>query len=84
MKVLVFKSSVGSGCVVEPGALLTGVSVPDNRYVPAGSVITAQEDADRLPVITDDYPLRNLNKGVIHVNTNLAKGYLKAAGTIDG
>ncbi|MBN2254560.1 MAG: carbonic anhydrase [Deltaproteobacteria bacterium] len=84
MKTLVFKSSVGGHCVVEPGVILMGVSVPDNRYVPAGSVITSQEEAERLPVITDDYPLKNMNKGVIHVNTSLAKGYLKAAGTTEG
>jgi hypothetical protein len=26
-------------------------------------------------VITDDYPLKSLNKGVVHVNKSLAKGY---------
>jgi hypothetical protein len=31
--------------------------------------------ADKLPVITDDYPFKTLNKGVVHVNTSLAKGY---------
>jgi carbonic anhydrase/acetyltransferase-like protein (isoleucine patch superfamily) len=55
-----------------------GVKVPDNRYVPAGSVIRTQAQADELPVITDDYPMKNLNKGVVHVNTSLAKGYLSA------
>ena len=79
MKALVFKSSVGSGCVLEPGVILMGVAIPDNRYVPAGSVITSQTDADKLPEITDGYPLKSLNKGVVHVNTNLAKGYLKAS-----
>ncbi len=81
MKALVFKSSVGSRCVIEPGVILMGVSIPGNRYVPAGSVITSQADADMLPEITDDYPLKNMNKGVVHVNTSLAKGYLKAAST---
>ncbi len=78
MKVLVFRSHVGKGCVLEPGVILMGVSVPDRRYVPAGSVIRDQEQADKLPVIMDDYPLKNLNKGVVHVNTSLAKGYLSA------
>ncbi len=75
MQTLVFKSSVGKNCVVEPGCILMGVSVPDNRYVPAGTVLKKQEDAESLPVITDDYPLKDLNKGVIHVNTALADGY---------
>lgn len=81
MKALVFKSSVGSRCVLEPGVILMGVAVSDNRYVPAGSVITSQTDADMLPQITDDYPLKNLNKGVVHVNTSLAKSYLKKSST---
>lgn len=78
MKVLVFRSFVGKQCVIEPGVILMGITVPDNRYVPAGSVIKTQEQADQLPVIKDDYPLKNLNKGVVHVNTSLAKGYLAA------
>ena len=75
MQSLVFKSSVGKNCVVEPGCILMGVSVPDNRYVPAGTVLKKQDDAESLPGITDDYPLKDMNKGVIHVNTALADGY---------
>ena len=78
MKVLIFRARVGKGCVVEPGAIVMGVSVPDGRYVPAGMVLRSQKDADDLPAITDDYPMKNLNKGVVHVNTALAKGYLAA------
>ncbi|HRR40067.1 MAG TPA: carbonic anhydrase [Syntrophales bacterium] len=77
MKVLAFRAYVGKGCVIEPGAILMdGVRVPDGRYVPAGSVIRRQADADKLPAITPDYPLKDLNKGVVHVNVTLAKGYL--------
>lgn len=75
MKVLVFRAKVGRGCVVEPGCILMGVSVPDGRYVPAGTVLREQAAADTLPAITDDYPLKTINKGVVHVNTSLAKGY---------
>ncbi|MDI9569265.1 MAG: carbonic anhydrase [Pseudomonadota bacterium] len=78
MQSLVFKSVVGRGCVVEPGCLLMGVTIADGRYVPAGSTIKTQEQADALPAITEDYPFRTLNKGVLHVNTALAKGYLEA------
>ncbi|HPX12531.1 MAG TPA: carbonic anhydrase [Syntrophales bacterium] len=78
MKALVFRSIVGNFCVIEPGAILMGVSVPDRRYVPAGSVLRTQEEADRLPEISDDYPMKNMNKGVVHVNTSLAKAYLAA------
>jgi len=78
MKSLVFRSFVGEKCVIEPGVILMGVRVPDGRYVPAGSVIREQSKADQLPAITEDYPLKDLNKGVVHVNTSLAKGYLPA------
>ena len=78
MQVLVFRSRVGKNCVVEPGCILMGVSVPDGRYVPAGTVLKSQADADKLPVVTDDYPLKTINKGVVHVNTSLAKGYAAA------
>lgn len=78
MKALVFKSKVGRQCVIEPGAIVLGVTVADGRYVPAGAVIRTQQQADELPVITEDYPFRTLNKGVVHVNTALAKGYLAA------
>lgn len=78
MKVLVFRSFVGSGCVIEPGVILMGVKVPDGRYAPVGSVVSTQEQADNLPRITESYAMKDLNKGVVHVNTHLAKGYLAA------
>jgi carbonic anhydrase/acetyltransferase-like protein (isoleucine patch superfamily) len=78
MKALIFKSLVGKNCVIEPGVILMGINVPDGRYVPAGSVIKTQAQTDQLPKITEDYPMKNMNKGVVHVNTSLAKGYLSA------
>lgn len=77
MQSLVFRSRVGSGCVIEPGCILMGVQVPDKRYVPAGTVVRDQTAADALPEITADYPLRDLNAGVVHVNTSLAVGYAR-------
>jgi carbonic anhydrase/acetyltransferase-like protein (isoleucine patch superfamily) len=79
MKSLVFKSAVGRHCVLEPGVILMGVRVADHRYVPAGSVVKTQADADALPEITDEYPLKALNRGVVHVNRTLARGYLAAS-----
>jgi len=76
MKSLIFRSSVGKGCVIEPGVILMGVSVADLRFVPAGSVVKSQADADRLPKITEDYPMKDMNIGVVHVNTQLARGHL--------
>jgi carbonic anhydrase/acetyltransferase-like protein (isoleucine patch superfamily) len=53
-----------------------GVKVADGRYVPVGSVIKTQIEADNLPTIMPDYPMKDMNKGVLHVNKALAKGYL--------
>jgi len=75
MQALIFKSVVGSNCVVEPGAKVVGVTVADGHYVPMGSVLNNQTDADKLPKITDSYPFKKLNSGVVHVNVQLADGY---------
>jgi len=77
MQALVFKAEVGSNVVVEPGCILMGVTVADGRYVPAGTMLTNQAMADKLPEITDEYPFKSLNEGVVHVNTALADGYNK-------
>ncbi len=78
MKSLVFRAKIGSKCVIEPGCIIMGVTVPSGRYVPAGTTLKEQSKADSLPAITDSYPLKDLNAGVIHVNTSLAEGYTKA------
>jgi carbonic anhydrase/acetyltransferase-like protein (isoleucine patch superfamily) len=75
MQSMVFKSEVGAGCVIEPKSLIMGVTIADGHYVPAGSVIKTQADADALPVITQDYAFKTLNAGVVHVNVHLADGY---------
>jgi carbonic anhydrase/acetyltransferase-like protein (isoleucine patch superfamily) len=75
MKTLVFKTKVSGGCVLEPGCILMGVTVDAGRYVSAGTVLKEQQDADNLPSITGDYPLKKLNKEVVHVNSSLADGY---------
>jgi carbonic anhydrase/acetyltransferase-like protein (isoleucine patch superfamily) len=77
MQSLVLKARVGKNCVVEPKCLLMSVEIKDGRYVPAGSVIKSQEDADQLPEITGEYSLRTLNSEVVKVNIALAEGYKK-------
>jgi len=79
MKTLIFKSFVGTNCVIEPGVILMGVKVADGRYVPVGSIVKTQREADALPIITADYPMKDMNKGVLHVNKALAKAYLAAS-----
>jgi PGF-CTERM protein len=75
MQAFVFKATVGNNCVLEPVSAVIGVTVPDGRYVPAGSVIATQEQADALPAITDDYGFKHTNEAVVHVNELLAEGY---------
>jgi carbonic anhydrase/acetyltransferase-like protein (isoleucine patch superfamily) len=78
MQALVFRARVGANCVLEPRALVMGVSIPDGRYVPAGQVVRSQADADALPKIDESYAFAHLNEGVLHVNRELAEGYHRA------
>ncbi|WP_019503458.1 hypothetical protein [Pleurocapsa sp. PCC 7319] len=58
MQSLIFRATVGSNCVVEPKALVMGVNIADDRYVPAGALITTQAAADDLPGISPRYSSR--------------------------
>lgn len=75
MQAFVFKTKVGNNCVLEPTSAAIGVTIPDGRYISAGTVVTSQAEADRLPEITDDYAYRHTNEAVVYVNVNLAEGY---------
>jgi carbonic anhydrase/acetyltransferase-like protein (isoleucine patch superfamily) len=77
MQSLILKTRIGINCVVEPGCTLMSVEVKDNSYVPAGSVIKSQEDADLLSEITDEYVFKFLNGDAVKVNISLAEGYKK-------
>ncbi len=78
MQAMVFQSRISSGVVIEPGARVIGVTVPPNRYVPAGQTVAEQSAADRLPAITDSYRFKGMGEAAVRVNTGLARGYLKA------
>ena len=80
MQSLVFKSRIGRGCVIEPGAKVMGVQIAEGRYVQAGRVVRTQQEADALPLITPEYDFYSLNDALVHVNTQLAGGYRTAAG----
>ncbi|MDI9394914.1 MAG: carbonic anhydrase [Euryarchaeota archaeon] len=75
MQAFVFKSRVGNNCVLEPRSAVIGVTIPDGRYVPAGTVVSSQAEAEKLPEIKDDYAYKHTNEAVVYVNINLAKGY---------
>lgn len=77
MQTFVFKAKIGDNVVIEPAAKIIGVEIPPNRYIEAGKIIKKQEDADKLPVIDDNYIDKNINKTVVEDNKELAKGYLQ-------
>ncbi|MBW4653684.1 MAG: ribulose bisphosphate carboxylase small subunit [Kaiparowitsia implicata GSE-PSE-MK54-09C] len=45
----IFNARVGDGCIVMMHVLIQDVEIPSGKFVPSGSVITTQQDADRLP-----------------------------------
>ncbi len=69
----VFNSRVGHGCIVMMHCLIQGVEIPPGKYIPSGSIITNQQQADRLPdVMASD---AKFAAHVIHVNDALREGY---------
>ncbi|AIC16057.1 LbetaH domain-containing protein [Nitrososphaera viennensis] len=75
MEAMIFNAKIGNNVAVGVSSTITGgVAIPDGRFVPPGSVITTQEQADSLPSRIGS-PYEDTNKAVIHVNENLAEGY---------
>jgi carbon dioxide concentrating mechanism protein CcmM len=75
MKSLIFDAKVGNNVAIGVSSTITGgVKIPDNKFVPPGSVITTQEQANELPErFGTSY--ENINEAVIHVNEELANKY---------
>ena len=75
MESMIFNAKIGNNVSIGVASTVTGdVEVPDNRYVPPGSVITTQEQADALPPRAGS-PYEKANDLQIHVNKALAEGY---------
>lgn len=74
MQSLVFRATVGKNCVIEPKALVMGVEISDDRYVPAGALITTQDAADNLPLISQSYSLKDWHRAVVGVNPQIPPG----------
>lgn len=75
MKSLIFNAKVGNNVAIGVSSTITGeIEIPDNKFVPPGSVITTQEQANELPErFGTSY--ENINEAVIHVNEELANKY---------
>lgn len=72
----VFNAKVGDGCIVMMHVLIENVEIPPGKYVPSGSIITSQHQADRLSdVRADDEEFAH---HIIGINESLRSGYLCA------
>ena len=77
MESMVFNAKVGKDVAIGVSSTITGgVTIPDNKFVPPGTVITTQEQADTLPERIGS-PYEKINKEVVHVNEKFAEGYDK-------
>ena len=75
MESLIFNAKVGKRVAIGVSSTVTdGVTIPDNKFVPPGSLITTQAQADALPARVGS-PYEKINSFVLHVNQELAKGY---------
>jgi carbon dioxide concentrating mechanism protein CcmM len=73
----VFNAKVGAGCIVMMHALIQDVEIPPGKYVASGSIITTQQQADRLPdVQVQDQEFAH---HVVGINQALRAGYHCAA-----
>jgi carbon dioxide concentrating mechanism protein CcmM len=72
----VFNAKVGDGCIVMMHVLIENVEIPPGKYVPSGSIITSQHQADRL---SDVQPAdQEFAHHIIGINDSLRSGYLCA------
>jgi carbon dioxide concentrating mechanism protein CcmM len=75
MKSLIFNAKIGNRVAIGVSSTVTnGVTIPDDKFVPPGTIVTTQAQADALPARVGS-PYEEINKAVIHVNEELAKGY---------
>ncbi|MGB6531219.1 MAG: hypothetical protein WBF33_24190 [Candidatus Nitrosopolaris sp.] len=75
MKSLIFNAKLGNRDAIGVSSTVTnGVTIPDDKFAPPGSIITTQAQADTLPARVGS-PYEKLNSFVLHVNQELAKGY---------
>jgi carbon dioxide concentrating mechanism protein CcmM len=72
----IFNARVGDGCIVMMHVLIQDVEIPPGRYVPSGSVITSQQQADRLPTVQPADA--QFAEQVVGVNHALRSGYHRA------
>ena len=72
----VFNAKVGDGCIVMMHVLIENVEIPPGKYVPSGSIITSQHQADRLSDV--QAADQEFAHHIIGINDSLRSGYLCA------
>lgn len=75
-KAVVHDAVVGSRCFIGIGAVVVGVTVPDGRFVPHGSIIDSMDRVDGLPLVSEAQ--HHFNEDVVDVNRGLAAAYRAA------
>jgi len=71
---VVHASTLGKKCFVGHLALVVGVKLKDGSFVPPGTVVDSQDEAENLGPIPEN--LKGFNDEVVKVNTEFAKVYL--------
>ena len=77
---LIVRATIEAGVIVEPGAVVIGVTVAEGHYVPAGSVVADQAAADALPKIEAGYAYTAIAAEELQVHHALARARLAASG----
>jgi len=73
----IFNARVNDGCIVMMHCLIQDVEIPAGRFIASGSVITTQQQADRLPPVrAEDVAFA---QHVVGINDALQAGYRCAA-----
>jgi carbonic anhydrase/acetyltransferase-like protein (isoleucine patch superfamily) len=69
----IFKANIGSGCFVSTKALVTGVDLPDGKFVTDAQVVDSLAKIATLGDVPE--PQRELATEVVEVNKEFAQGY---------
>jgi SulP family sulfate permease len=76
-KAIVHDSVVGARCFIGMGAIVVGVEIPDDRFVPHGTLVDSADEVAKLRLVSEAQ--REFNEDVVGVNRGLAAAYLSAA-----
>lgn len=72
-KAVVHDSVVGERCFIGIGAVVVGVEIPDERFVPHGRIVDSADAVDALPHRSHAHA--EFNEDVVEVNRGLAVAY---------